>query len=153
MLKEVPPDQIGEWIGKETGVSDWFTIDQTRIDAFADVTEDHQWIHVNPTAAAEGPFGTTVAHGFLTLSLLSKLAAQTTIAPQGAAMYLNYGSDKVRFLNPVPSGARIRARGVLKDVTVKAPGRTLVTTTVTVEIDGHDTPALVADLLTLAIAE
>ncbi|MGI9667373.1 MAG: MaoC family dehydratase [Acidimicrobiia bacterium] len=152
-MQTVPRDEMHEWTGKQTGISDWFTIDQERIDAFADVTEDHQWIHVDQSAAADGPFGTTVAHGFLTLSLLSNLASDAMVVPAGAVMYLNYGSDKVRFLSPVPSGARIRAVGVLKAVTEKSPERTLVTTTVTVEIEGHETPALVADLLTLAIVE
>lgn len=147
----VPSSELADHIGEETGRSDWFTIDQTRIDKFADATMDHQWIHVDPDSAAQGPFGGTIAHGFLTQSLLSYLTLESMVLPGGAAMYINYGSEKVRFINPVKVDSRIRAICVLKDVSEKAPGQVLMTNAVTVEIEGEDKPALVAELLTLAI--
>lgn len=150
-MRCVPAAELSEYIGKESGRSDWLDIDQDRITQFADVTEDRQWIHVDPDAAAQGPFGATIAHGFLTLSLLSYLTASTSVMPEGAEMYINYGSDKVRFLNPVRVGSRIRAIGTLKDVAEKAPGQILITSGIVVEIDGEDKPALVADILTLAV--
>lgn len=147
----VPADELADHIGTETGRSDWFTIDQDRIDQFAEATLDRQWIHVDTEAAATGPFGGTIAHGFLTLSLLPYLAADSILLPEGAVMYLNYGTDKLRFLNPVPVGSRVRAVCVLKDAREKSPGQYLIVTTVTVEIEGEDKPALVTDSLTLAI--
>lgn len=150
-MKLVPPGELGDWVGKETGTSDWFTIDQDRITAFAEATEDRQWIHVDPDAAAAGPFGATIAHGYLTLSLLSHLTFEGAVFPEGAAMFINYGSDKVRYLNPVTVGSRIRAVSTLSSVTEKGPGRILITNNVVVEIEGVETPALVADVLTLAI--
>ena len=127
------------------------TIDQQRIDGFAEVTEDRQWIHVDPEAAASGPFGATVAHGFLTLSLLSYLSAESGIVPEGAVMLVNYGSDKVRYISPVRVGSNIRAVSTLKDVAEKSPGQLLLTSNVVVEIEGEERPALVADILTLAV--
>lgn len=115
------------------------------------MTEDRQWIHVDPEAAEQGPFGSTIAHGFLTLSLLSYLTTFTSVMPEGAVMYINYGSDKVRFLNPVRVGSRIRAIGTLKNVTEKTAGQILITSSIIVEIEGEEKPALVADLLTLAV--
>lgn len=150
-MQFVPAAELPAYIGKETGRSEWLEIDQERIDQFAEVTEDRQWIHIDADAASEGPFGSTIAHGFLTLSLLSYLTLSTSVMPEGAAMYLNYGSDKVRFLNPVPVGSRIRAIGSLADVTEKSPGQILITSHVVVEIEGEERPALVADLLTLAV--
>lgn len=150
-MSVVPLDQMHTYIGTETGRSDWFTIDQDRIDRFADVTEDRQWIHVDPEAAAEGPFGTTIAHGFLTLSLVSYLSAGTTIAPSGAMMMINYGSDRVRFLNPVTVGSRIRLISTLKDVSDRGGGQILITSSTVIEIEDEEKPAMVADLLTLAV--
>ena len=147
----VPATELVSHVGEETGRSDWFTIDQERIDTFGDATMDHQWIHVDADAAAQGPFGTTIAHGFLTQSLLSYLTLESMLLPDGAVMFINYGSDKVRFLNPVKVDSRIRAVSVLKDVKDKSNGQLLITNSVTVEIEGEDKPALVADLLTLAI--
>ena len=147
----VPALELSSHIGDETGRSSWFSIDQDRINMFAQATNDHQWIHVDAEAAAQGPFGTTIAHGFLTQSLLSYLTAESTLLPDGAVMYINYGSDKVRFLNPVKVGSRVRSVSVLKSVREKSPGQWLITNTVTVEIEGEETPALVADVLTLAI--
>jgi len=147
----IPASELPDHIGEETGRSDWFTIDQGRIDKFADATMDHQWIHVDPDAAAQGPFGKTIAHGFLTQSLLSYLTLGSMLLPEGAVMYINYGSDKVRFLNPVKVDSRVRTVTVLKDVKEKSPGQILIANSVTVEIEGEPKPALVADLLTLAI--
>jgi acyl dehydratase len=150
-MKVVRTEELASYVGTETGRSSWFPIDQDRIDRFADVTEDRQWIHVDAAAAASGPFGATIAHGFLTLSLLSHLTAETSIAPDGAVMMINYGSDKVRYLNPVRVGSRIRAVSTLTDVTEKSPGQILLTSNVVVEIEGEDKPALVADILSLAV--
>jgi len=147
----VPASELADHIGQETGRSDWFIIDQDRIDKFADATMDHQWIHVDPDSAAQGPFGGTIAHGFLTQSLLSYLTLESMLLPQGAVMYINYGSDKVRFINPVRVDSRIRTICVLKDVSEKAPGQVLITNAVTIEIDGEEKPALIAELLTLAV--
>jgi acyl dehydratase len=147
----VPIEELKTRVGEETGKSDWFAIDQNRIDKFADATMDHQWIHVDPDSAAMGPFGTTIAHGFLTQSLLSYLTLESMLVPSGALMYINYGSNKVRFINPVKVGSRIRTVCVLKEVKEKAPGQVLVTNSVTVEIEGEEKPALIAELLTLAV--
>ena len=149
MIEVLPLDKIRERIGKELGKSDWLTIDQDRINKFADCTDDHQWIHVDNEAAAEGPFGKTIAHGFLTLSLLSFLASDIRIAPEGTMMAINYGFNKVRLLNPVPVDSAIRDAIVLSDVDEKPGGRVLVTTTHTVEIEGQEKPACVAEFLTM----
>jgi acyl dehydratase len=137
-------DEILARIGEEIGVSDWITVDQKRIDAFADATEDRQFIHVDAAAAARTPFGGTVAHGFLTLSLLSRMAADAMLVPGGLKMAVNYGLDRVRFLAPVGSGKRVRGRFVLDSVEEKAPGQMLLHHTVTVEIEGEEKPALTA---------
>lgn len=150
-MQVVPVDELARHVGTETGRSGWFAIDQARIDAFAEATEDRQWIHVDRDAAAEGPFGATIAHGFLTLSLVSHLSTEASMVPQGAAMLINYGSDKVRYLNPVKEGSRIRTISTLKDVAEKSSGQILLTTNVVVEIEGEERPALVADILTLAV--
>lgn len=131
-------------IGQEIGVSEWFTITQDQIDRFADCTHDHQFIHVDPAAAAETPFGTTIAHGFLTLSLLSAMAYQMP-SVEGAVMGVNYGMNKMRFVSPVKVNARIRGRFVLAEVTEIRPGEMQSIMQVTVEIDGQDKPALVAE--------
>jgi len=150
-MKTVPLDKLDEYVGTETGRSDWFQIDQDRINQFADATNDRQWIHVDEAAAAQGPFGSTIAHGFLTMSLLSYLTMSAMVVPEGAVMFINYGSDKVRFLTPVKVGSKIRAISTLKGVREKSPGQYLLTSSVVVEIEGSGTPALVADLLTLVI--
>lgn len=147
----IPAEELSNHIGEETGRSQWFAIDQERINAFSKVTLDDQWIHTDIDAAKEGPFGTTIAHGFLTLSLLSYLTSESTMLPEGALMIINYGSDKVRFLSPVKVGSRVRAVSVLSAVTQKAPGQILIESAVTVEIEGEEKPALVANVLTLAI--
>jgi acyl dehydratase len=150
-MQTVPVDQLAGYVGKEVGVSDWLTVDQERINAFADATLDHQFIHVDPEAAKMTPWGTTIAHGFLTLSLLPYLTSQVSILPEGMVMAINYGSDKVRFLEPVRVGSDIRARVVLTDVTEKNPGRYLFKSDVTVEIKDNEKPALVAETLSLFI--
>jgi acyl dehydratase len=142
-------DEIRARTGEEVGISGWLEVDQERIRAFADATEDQQFIHVDPEAAARTPFGGTIAHGFLTLSLLSRMAAEAILIPDNAKMIVNYGLDRVRFLAPVRSGRRIRGRFALERVEEKAPGQILLRHNVTVEIEGEDRPALVAVWLTL----
>jgi acyl dehydratase len=142
-------DEIRARVGGEVGVSDWITIDQGRIDAFASVTEDHQFIHVDPDAAAETPFGGTVAHGFLTLSLLSRMAADAMLVPEGVTMGVNYGFERVRFIAPVRSGKRVRGRFTLTSMEEKRPGQWQLVHNVAVEIEGADKPALVADWIGL----
>ena len=137
-------DQIRSRVGEEVGVSDWLTIDQPRIDAFAEATEDRQFIHVDPQAAAQTPFGGTIAHGFLTLSLLSRMAADAMPLPETLRMAVNYGFERVRFLAPVRAGKRVRGRFTLDSVEEKAPGQILMRHLVTVEIEGEDKPALTA---------
>ena len=137
-------DDIRSRVGEEVGVSSWIEIDQQRIDTFADATEDHQFIHVDPEAAAAAGLGGTIAHGFLSLSLLSRMAAEASLFPEGLKMALNYGLDRVRFLAPVRSGKRVRGRFTLDSMEEKAPGQWLLRHTVTVEIEGGDKPALSA---------
>jgi acyl dehydratase len=149
----VPASELIDHVGEETGVSDWLAVDQDRINAFAEVTLDDQFIHTDPKAAAQTPLGSTVAHGFLTLSLMSGLASEAMVAPEGALMALNYGVDRVRFLEPVKVDSRIRTRTRLTDVREKGPGRWLTTNEVTVEIEGVDKPAMIAKALTLFITE
>lgn len=140
-------------IGSETGISQWHTISQPQIDQFAEVTGDHQFIHIDqPRAERETPFGGTIAHGYLTLSLLSMLGAEAgTVRLQGTRMTINYGLDKVRFLNPVRTGSRIRARFTLQSIDEKKPGQHLIKHLVTVEIEGQEKPAMIAESLALAI--
>ena len=137
-------DEIRARVGEEVGVSSWLLVDQARISAFADATEDRQFIHIDPVAAAQTPFGGTIAHGFLTLSLLSRMAAEAMLVPDGIKMAVNYGLDRVRFLAPVKSGKRVRGRFALDSVEEKAPGQWLMRHTVTVEIEGEDKLALTA---------
>jgi acyl dehydratase len=125
-------------------VSSWLAVDQSRIDAFADATDDHQFIHTDPKAAAQTPFGGTIAQGFLTLSLLSRMGAEAILIPGGLKIVVNYGLDRVRFLAPVRAGSRLRGRFTLDSVEEKAPGQVLMRHTVTVEIEGEDKPALTA---------
>ncbi len=142
-------DHIRAKVGEEVGVSGWLTVDQPRIEAFADATEDRQFIHVDAAAAAQTPFGGTIAHGFLSLSLLSRMAAEATLLPESLKMAVNYGFDRVRFLAPVRSGKRVRGRFVLDSAEEKAPGQILMRHTVTVEIEGEAKPALTAEWLGL----
>jgi acyl dehydratase len=142
-------------VGEAEGAGDWLEVSQERINAFADVTEDHQFIHVDPKLAAElSPWGVTVAHGFLTLSLLVKLSQSIPQPPErldGIVMGVNYGFEKVRFISPVKVGSRIRASSVLAGVEQKDPNTLQTTRTMTVEIEGETKPALVADWISRLI--
>lgn len=142
-------DEIRARIGEEVGVSGWILVDQARIDAFAEVTEDRQFIHVDPEGAAKTPFGGTIAHGFLTLSLLSRMAADAMLVPEGTRMGVNYGFGKVRFLAPVRAGKRVRGRFTLTSLEEKRPGQIQFVHAVTVEIEGEDKPGLIADWIGL----
>src|SRR4249919_4000925 len=137
-------DEIRAKVGLPVGVSDWIEVGQDRISQFADATEDHQFIHVDPAAAAAAGFGGTIAHGFLSLSLLSRMAAEAMLLPDSLKMALNYGFDRIRFLAPVKSGKRVRGRFTLDSAEEKAPGQILLRHTVTVEIEREDKPALTA---------
>lgn len=137
-------------VGKEIGVSSWHLIDQLRIDTYADVTEDHQFIHVDPERAKkETAFGTTIAHGFLTMSMMSVMSYEVMPAIAGTTMGVNYGFDKLRFISPVRSGGRVRGRFVLAEAKLRKPNELQSRTNVTVEIEGEDKPALVAEWLGL----
>jgi acyl dehydratase len=137
-------------VGKEIGVSSWHLIDQPRIDTYADVTEDHQFIHVDSERAKkETAFGTTIAHGFLTMSMMSVMSYEVMPAIAGTTMGVNYGFDKLRFISPVRSGKRVRGRFVLSEAKLRKPNELQSRTNVTVEIEGEDKPALVAEWLGL----
>lgn len=150
-MNVVSTDELAAMVGTELGTSEWFTIDQDRINAFADTTVDHQFIHVDEQQASKTPLGGTIAHGYLTLSLLPGLTAEFAVMPENLVMMFNYGLDRLRFITPVRSGSNVRAHGKLLEVAEKGPGRTLIKTEVTVEIEGEDKPALVAETLTMAI--
>lgn len=138
-------------VGREVGVSAWHLIDQSRINSFADVSEDHQFIHVDPERAKkETAFGTTIAHGFLTLSLMSAMFFEVMPSIEGSNMAINYGLDRLRFISPVRSGKRVRGRFVLAEANLRKPTELRFRTTVTIEIEGEDKPALVAEWLALA---
>jgi acyl dehydratase len=139
-------DELRAAAGEQLGVSGWMTIEQQRVNAFADATEDHQWIHIDPQRAAAGPFGTTIAHGFLTLSLLPHLIDQT-YRVEGTTMVINYGLNKVRFPAPVPVGCSVRAEVALAEVTEVSGGLQLVVRA-TLQIDGNAKPGCVADWVT-----
>lgn len=153
MTNSIAAGELLSLAGKDLEPSEWLEITQARIDQFADATNDHQFIHTDAEKAAQTPFGGTIAHGFLTLSLLSYLLSQNSIAPEGTVMGLNYGSDKVRYLTPVKAGQRIRAQQKVIEVAEKRPGQWLCKIAVTVEIDGESTPALIAEILTMFIVK
>ena len=141
---------LNQFVGQELGVSQWVTIDQERINQFADCTGDHQWIHVDvERAKRESPFGAPVAHGYLTLSMLASEEMGVNTVPPGVPQVINYGLDRVRFMTPVKVGSRIRNRVVLMSVEQQSKGRTLLKTQNTVEIEGEKKPAVVAELLVL----
>ena len=145
-------DSLTALVGTEIGVSGWITVDQKMIDAFADVTHDHQWIHVDPERArAESAFGGTIAHGFLTLSLASRFVAECLPPRPGQVMGVNYGFNKLRFLSPVPAGSRLRGRFTLLSIKARSDTELMRETRLTIDIEGRDTPALVADWLGLAV--
>ena len=148
-----PPLSLGAYqamVGKEVGVSSWHLVDQKRIDVYADVIEDHQFIHIDPERAKkETPFGSTVAHGFLTMSLLSIMSYEVMPVIEGTTMGVNYGFDKLRFISPVKAGSRLRGRFVLAEAKLRKDKELQSRTNVTVEIEGEEKPALVADWLGL----
>ena len=153
MAESIKAAELPSIVGKELEPSPWLEITQERVNQFANATNDHQFIHVDLEKAKQTPFSGTIAHGFLSLSLLSYLNAQTAIVPEGLVMGINYGSDKVRFLAPVSVGKRIRSRQKILEVTEKKPGQWLIKTDVSVEIDGEETPALVAEILSMYIVQ
>ena len=141
------PSDLQSLVGQEVGLSRWISVDQARIDAFARITEDEQFIHVDPEAARATPFGGTIAHGFLTLSLASAMSYDAVAPLDGVVMGVNYGFDKLRFLAPVPAGSKVRGRFKLLSAEDKGGGRWLIKHEVTVEIEGSDKPALIAEWL------
>lgn len=138
-------------VGQELFLSDWKEITQEQINKFADCTGDHQWIHVDVERAKQGPFGTTIAHGFLTLSHIPYFSYQMPLRFEGSKMSINYGLNRVRFLNPVPVGSKIRDRITLKGLEERSNNRILMTTTHRLEIEGQDTPACIAETLSLIV--
>ncbi len=146
---EISRQELQAMVGQRLGTSDWMTIEQTRVDAFADATEDHQFIHVDPQRAAETPFGGTIAHGLLTLSLIVPLCLDFVPKIAGIQMLLNYGFDKVRFPAPVRVGKRIRGVATLAEAVERKPGQILLKLDVTIEIEGEEKPALTAEWLSL----
>jgi acyl dehydratase len=140
--------ELEESAGRELGTSDWHEISQEQIDRFAEATGDHQWIHVDPDAAANGPFGTTVAHGYLTLSMLPMLLSEV-VTVSDAVMGVNYGTEKVRFTSPVPSGSRVRLHAKLARAERRGPS-VVWTVGVQIEIEGKEKPALVGEVVYMA---
>lgn len=139
-------DELKGLVGEQLGTSDWFVMDQDRINRFADATEDHQYIHIDPERAKETPFGQTIAHGFLTLAMLAPFM-EKGMPPIETKMTVNYGFDKIRFLAPVKSGKRVRGQFMLAVLEEKRPGQWQATLAVTVEIEGETKPAILADWL------
>jgi acyl dehydratase len=145
----VPVTELAHYVGKELGCSEWLAIDQARINLFAEATGDFQYIHVDPAKAAQTPFGGTIAHGFLSLSLIPKLMEGLLVLPEGLKMVVNYGLDSVRFVQPVKVDSRVRLKVELSDVTEKKPGQWLLKVIATLEIEGEEKPAFVAEPLSL----
>ena len=150
-MKILPIEEIQKMVGQEIGVSEWFEISQERINNFAEATNDHQFIHVDPEAAKSTPWGTTISHGFLTLSLLSYMSTEAGLAPENFSMAINYGLDKVRFIEAVPVNSRIRANSKLLEVQDKKGGRWLLKSGVTIEIENVDKPAAIIEALTMFV--
>ena len=145
----VPVTELSQYVGKELGRSAWLKIDQQRINLFAEATGDFQFIHVDPEKAAKTPFGGTIAHGFLTLSLIPKLIEDILVLPQGLKMVVNYGLDSVRFIQPVKVDSQVRLKVELAEVTEKKPGQWLLKAIATLEIEGEEKPAYIAESLYL----
>ncbi|WP_313201716.1 MaoC family dehydratase [Pseudomonas sp.] len=145
----VPVNELSQYVGKELGRSDWLKIDQQRINLFAEATGDFQFIHVDPEKAAKTPFGTTIAHGFLTLSLIPMLMKDILVLPEGLKMVVNYGLDSVRFIQPVKVDSKVQLKVDLVEVTEKKPGQWLLKATATLEIEGEEKPAYIAEPLSL----
>lgn len=146
-MPHVPVTELSQYVGKELGHSEWVKIDQQRINLFAEATGDFQFIHVDPEKAAKTPFGGTIAHGFLTLSLIPKLIEDILVLPQGLKMVVNYGLDSVRFIQPVKVDSRVRLKVKLGEVTEKKPGQWLLKAIATLEIEGEEKPAYIAESL------
>jgi acyl dehydratase len=151
MIWQLKASELETVVGRTLEPSAWFLVDQARIDAFADATLDHQFIHVDPERAAKAPFGTTIAHGFLTLSLLSHLCKSSGFLVEGALMSVNYGLNRVRFVSPLAVGSEIRALRTIKAVERRPGGQCLLTSDITVEIKGKTKPAMIAEWLTLLV--
>jgi len=149
MIEMVSVEKLKTMTGQDNGISEWTLIDQDMVNRFADATGDHQWIHVDVEMAKQGPFGGTIAHGFLILSLIPIFSSSGKYLPEGMKMVVNYGLNKVRFINPVLVGSRIRSKMVISGVEEKDPGRILMTVTHTVEIEGQDKPACIAESLAM----
>ena len=145
----VPVAELSQYVGKELGRSEWLTIDQERINLFAEATGDFQFIHVDPEKAAKTPFGSTIAHGFLTLSLIPKLMEDILVLPEGLKMVVNYGLDSVRFIQPVKVDSKVRLKVDLSEAFEKKPGQWLLKFTATLEIEGQEKPAYIAEPLSL----
>lgn len=148
-MPHVPVTELSQYVGKELGRSAWLKIDQQRINLFAEATGDFQFIHVDPVKAAQTPFGCTIAHGFLTLSLIPKLIEDILVLPQGLKMVVNYGLDSVRFIQPVKVDSQVRLKVDLAEVQEKKPGQWLLKAIATLEIDGEAKPAYIAESLSL----
>ncbi|MBL4832979.1 MAG: MaoC family dehydratase [Pseudomonas sp.] len=148
-MTAVPVSELTSYIGKDLGHSEWMTIDQERVNQFADCTGDHQFIHIDEEKAKQTPFGGTIAHGFLSLSLLPTLSAGLLIRPEGLKMAVNYGLDSLRFIQPVRVGSRVRLQSTVLDVTEKKPGQWLIKARSTLEIEGNEKPAFIAEALSL----
>ena len=145
----VPVSQLQDYVGKDLGRSEWLTIDQERINQFAECTGDHQFIHVDPAKAKLTPFGTTIAHGFLSLSLIPVLMEKLMLVPEGLKMAVNYGLDSVRFIQPVKVNSRVRLAAKVLEITEKRPGQWLFKVEATLEIEGEEKPAYIAESLSL----
>lgn len=153
-MAEITVANISEYTGRELGVSEWLMVDQTMIDQFAECSGDRQWIHVDvERAKRESPYRGPIAHGYLSLSFVAPLSMQVGAIPKGAAAAFNYGLDKVRFLAPVRAGTRVRLRVVVGSVEPKPDGQLIVRTSNTLEIEGSDRPALIAESLALIVPE
>ena len=150
MIGLVPAEKLVDYVGQEIGSSDWFEVDQDRIDMFADATLDHQFIHIDSEKATP-LFGSTIAHGFLSLSLVPHLTSQAVLAPENLKMVFNYGLDKVRFINPVNVGSKVRTHSKCISVDDKVDGRYLMKTEVTMEIEGVEKPAYIAETLSMFV--
>lgn len=149
MIEMVSVEKLKTMTGQDNGISEWTLIDQAMVNRFAEATGDHQWIHVDVEMAKQGPFGGTIAHGFLILSLIPIFSSSGKYLPEGMKMVVNYGLNKVRFINPVLVGSRIRSKMIISGVEEKDPGRILMTVTHTVEIEGQDKPACIAESLAM----
>jgi acyl dehydratase len=153
MKQSIKAEELKRLIGQESNPSSWLEITQERINQFADATNDHQFIHVDPARASETPFGGTIAHGFLTLSLLPALTAEISPDVEGRVMGINYGLDKLRFVQPVKAGSRVRARQELLKAVERKPGYWMIKTRITMEIEGEEKPALIAETISIIVVK